>query len=60
MALIGLATAFLGAVVADLKGNAETRWFSRRGFALLVAIEMGVTASGLASAGGDLLGVLPF
>jgi hypothetical protein len=41
MALVGIPTAFLGAVLADLRGTDETRRFTRPAFAVVVAIEIG-------------------
>lgn len=59
MALIGLPVLGLGAIVADLRGNDTTRWFTRRVFGIVALIEMGLTTSGIASFAGDLLaGVL--
>lgn len=59
MALFGLVTAMLAAIAADLKGNESTRWFTRRAFGAVVLVDLGVNASGLASFGADLWGVVP-
>jgi hypothetical protein len=41
MALVGIPTAFLGAVIADLRGTDKTRGFTRPAFAVVVAVEIG-------------------
>lgn len=55
MPLVGLPIAFLGACIADLKGSEGTRPFTRTGFWALVALELGISVSGLASFGGDVV-----
>jgi len=59
MPLLGLTTAFLAAVVADLKGDAQTRPFTRWGFGVvciyhldLVALAAGATADVVGALGG--------
>lgn len=49
MSFYATATAFLMAAFADLQGNAETRPFTRRGFASIALLEAGVSVTGLAS-----------
>lgn len=51
--------AFLGAVLADLGGNRQTRWFTRRAFAIVALHAFGVSPSGLLSFGADAWGMLP-
>jgi hypothetical protein len=58
MALLGLTTAFLGAVFADLQGNRYTRPFTRLGYGALVAVEMGVSVTGMVSGFGDIVGFI--
>lgn len=54
-----LATAFLAAVIADLKGNRATRGFTRFGFGVVAFRSMGGTLTGFQSFLGDVWGLLP-
>ncbi|WP_318569435.1 hypothetical protein [Salinigranum marinum] len=49
MSIVEIGLAFVAAAVADLRGNETTRPFTRRGFFLLLLIEMGLSLSGLES-----------
>jgi len=58
MPLFGLVSALIACVIADLRGNDTTRPFTRRAFAAVVAVEMGLNltfaTSVFASIGGAL------
>lgn len=58
MPLVGLATAFVAAVLAELGGNDTTRGFTRSAFWVLALVEMGLTLSGLHSFAADAVGVV--
>lgn len=57
MALIGLPTAFIGAVVADMRGDDRTRSLARTGFGAIILYEIGFL-TGVVTFGGDVMGVL--
>jgi hypothetical protein len=59
MALFGLVTAFLAAVAVDLLGNEATRAFTRRAFAAVVVLEMGLTLQHVVEAGAIITNSLP-
>jgi hypothetical protein len=42
MPLIGLVTGLIATLIADLRGNDETRPFTRRAFLVVVAVEAGI------------------
>jgi hypothetical protein len=59
MPLVGLPTVFVVACLADLSGTEETRWFTRRAFALLVLYTIGVDASTVAAVASGTWDVIP-
>ena len=58
MALIGIGSAFIAAVAADIAGSDRTRQFSRKGFWGVALVESGLTLGGVASFGSDVVGVV--
>ena len=58
MGLIGIGSAFIAAVAADIAGNDTTRQFSRKGFWGVALLEGGASVSGLASFASDAVGVV--
>jgi len=52
---MGITLAFLGAAAADVAGDPNTRSFTRPAFLGVLALEAGVSITGLASWAGDVL-----
>lgn len=59
MPVVGLGTAFIVAVLADLSGDDRTRPFTRGAFAIVAMYAFGVRASDVAEITGWALNAIP-